>query len=105
MCESLHEQAVRMRRSPTEAEAVVWRRIRRNRLGVKFRRQHVINRFIVDFYCPELALAVEIDGRVHETQQERDKERESILRGVGCCIIRFKNEQVLTAPNVVVREI
>jgi len=61
----------------------------------KFRRQHVINKFIVDFYCIELGLVIEIDGNIHKKQEEADIEREEFLKSKGCHIIRFTNEEVL----------
>lgn len=84
---------------------MVWHRLKGNRLGVKFRRQHVINRFIVDFYCPKLGLVIEIDGKIHDIQFGRYRERDSILTGLGCQIVRFSNEEVLHSPKAVVQKI
>jgi len=69
----------------------------RNRrfLGVKFRRQHVVEGFVADFCCHTLKFIVEIDGWVHNKQKDYDKMREDILRSKGYTIIRFKNEDVV----------
>ncbi len=63
--------------------------------GYKFRRQHSIDRFIVDFFCREAALIIEIDGPIHEKQVEADQERQEILTQMGFHFLRFTNDQVL----------
>ena len=83
-----------MRREPTNAEQILWQEMRAKKLGVKFRRQHLIDQFIVDFYCVELGLVVEVDGEIHERQRSVDLEREQILNALGCSIIRFNNKAV-----------
>jgi very-short-patch-repair endonuclease len=85
-----------MRRQPTAAEAALWRGIRhRHRTGLKFRRQHAIGRFILDFCCPELKLVIEVDGAIHETQKDRDAARTQALEAGGYHVLRFRNEDVL----------
>jgi len=80
----------------TEAERVLWSRLRANRLqNLHFRRQVVIRGFIADFYCHAARLIIEVDGAVHETQVEHDVERERILTSIGYRILRFSNEDVL----------
>ena len=93
--ESLHPSAIKMRKKGTLAEDKLWEELRGKKLGVKFRRQHIIDSFIVDFYCVEKALVVEVDGEIHLSQVEKDSERDSVLVGLGCRVIRFSNEQVL----------
>ena len=84
-----------MRKEPTNAEASLWTRLCKRQLdGLKFRRQHIIQYFIVDFYCPKSKLVIEIDGPVHEVQEEYDQEREKILQELGYQVIRFKNSEV-----------
>ncbi|MCR5889821.1 UvrD-helicase domain-containing protein [Hymenobacter sp. J193] len=95
--------AKEMRRHPTPAEEVLWQELRDGKLGAKFRRQHVIGSFIVDFVCIPALLVVEIDGEVHgdHEQAEYDAGRTHELEGLGYRIIRFTNEQVLhQLPNV-----
>lgn len=88
--------ARRMRREPTKAERILWQRLRRRQLGdYKFRRQHPIGNYIVDFYCAETKLIVEVDGDVHAYQKEKDTERTAVLEAQGYRVIRFWNGQVL----------
>ena len=95
-----------MRREPTAGEAVLWELLRDRRLGgFKFRRQHTIGRFVVDFYCAERNLVVEIDGRIHETTREQDAARESFLHGLGFTIIRFENRMVMEEAKQVLKAI
>jgi very-short-patch-repair endonuclease len=71
----------------------------------KFRRQHTIDRFVVDFYCAEACLVIEVDGPVHQETQEQDAERQAILESLGLRVIRFKNDEVLTDVGSVVKRI
>ena len=84
------EQAARtMRREPTRAEEVLWGALRRNQVaGLKFRRQHPVGRFVLDFYCASCKLAVEVDGDVHDEQTERDAERTKVLERYGYRVLR-----------------
>jgi very-short-patch-repair endonuclease len=70
--EALKPLARQMRHNPTEAENVLWQRLRDKGIGVKFRRQHAIDRFIVDFYCAKSQLLIEVDGEIHDYTQEED---------------------------------
>ena len=86
-----------LRGRETPAEQVLWDALRGRRLeGMKFRRQHPVGPFIADFCCVEQRLIVEVDGEIHETQQDRDTEREELLRTAGYHLLRFTNKQVLT---------
>jgi very-short-patch-repair endonuclease len=90
-------RARELRKTATEAERVLWNFLRNRKLdGLKFRRQHRIDRFILDFYCAEKRLGIEIDGSVHDTptQQERDAERTKELEERGIRLLRFKNRTV-----------
>ena len=95
------ELAHRFRREPTGAEAQAWRRLRGRRcLGLKFRRQQVISGYVVDFYCAELALVIEIDGSVHDEIERRlmDAVREERLRAAGVRhLLRVANAHVSRA--------
>jgi very-short-patch-repair endonuclease len=79
----------------TPAEKILWQELRANKLRVHFRRQQVIAGFIVDFYCHKAGLVVEVDGDVHDLQQEEDTRREKVLSEMGLRIVRFRNEEVL----------
>jgi very-short-patch-repair endonuclease len=82
-----------MRRNMTPAEQALWQQLRNNKLdGFHFRRQQVIDGFIVDFYCHTAGLAVEVDGDAHDTLYDMD--RDLILRQRGIRVIRFRNEQI-----------
>jgi 5-methyltetrahydrofolate--homocysteine methyltransferase len=83
------------RKEMTEAEQQIWTIVRGRRLaGLKFRRQHAIGRFIVDFICIEHKLIVEVDGKIHESSYDEDKERQNYLQNLGYKVIRFSNDEV-----------
>ena len=87
-----------LRSAMTPAEQVLWTKLRSKQCdSFKFRRQHAIGPFIVDFFCPEQLLIVEIDGDVHaeETQRTKDLQREKYLRSLGLQVIRYTNHEVL----------
>jgi very-short-patch-repair endonuclease len=96
------QRAKELRREMTPAEKLLWQELRANKLGVHFRRQQVIAGFIVDFYCHKTALVVEVDGDVHDLQQEEDARREKALSELGLKIVRFKNDDVLKDLSAVV---
>lgn len=96
------QRAKQMRREPTSAEDELWKRLRGNRLnGLHFRRQQVIDGFVVDFYCHAHALIVEVDGSIHASQVEEDALRERHLRERGFRMLRFSNEDVICHPEIV----
>ena len=78
-----------MRVNQTEPEEMVWELVRGERLGFKFRRQHGIGDFIVDFYCPKKKLVIEVDGKFHKEQKEQDDARDAILKSDGLKIVRI----------------
>ena len=71
----------------------------------QFRRQHVIDRFIVDFYCPAAKLVLEVDGPVHDSTQEEDAIRQQFLESLGLHVLRFTNEEVLNRSDDVLTAI
>ncbi len=77
------QRSRKLRREMTPAEKLLWQEVRANKLGVRFRRQQVIQGFIVDFYCHRTGLVVEVDGDFHDLQKEEDERREKVLRGWG----------------------
>ncbi|AIE73605.1 MULTISPECIES: endonuclease domain-containing protein [unclassified Synechocystis] len=91
------EQAARtLRKGATQAEKILWHSLRnRQILGFKFRRQHPIGNFIVDFYCPQLKLVIEVDGSIHHSRQEYDQYRSGKLKEFGHYVLRFTNDQVI----------
>jgi very-short-patch-repair endonuclease len=101
-------KAQSLRENSTEAEVYLWERLKSNQFqGLKFRRQHPIGIYIVDFYCHQNRLIIEIDGGYHNTleQIEKDKERTSFLVFQGLKVIRFTNEQLLTEIDAVLEKI
>jgi very-short-patch-repair endonuclease len=84
-----------LRNDPTPAEARLWKYLRRKQVdGWRFRRQHVFDRFIVDFYCPSARLVIEVDGPIHDQQREYDALRTEFLESLGLRVLRFENEDV-----------
>jgi len=93
------KMAEELRIRMTQAEITLWEALRDKRLdGIKFRRQHPIGRFIVDFYCHKYLLVIELDGGIHLAKdvKERDIDREAELKELGLYIIRFKNKEVIS---------
>ena len=101
-------QARDLRKNMTEAEGVLWKRLRRkSMLGVKFRRQQIIEGFIADFFCETSKLVVEVDGEIHELsdQKKKDEHRRNVFAARGLKELRFSNKRVLTDINGVLQEI
>ena len=85
-----------LRQDQTKAESILWSHLRSRKMGVRFRRQHSIENFIVDFYCHELKLIIELDGYIHgeEENKKKDKIRQNILEKLGYKVVRYRNEQI-----------
>ncbi len=101
----LKEKAQSMRNEPTPAEGVLWKALKGKQLGVKFRQQHIVDRFIVDFCSLELQLIIEVDGEIHDRQQAKDRERTKILELSGYRVIRFTNREILNNLERVLNKI
>ena len=103
----LKERAEEMRKNPTEAERVLWEALRANGLDVKFRQQHIIEDFIVDFYCNKYKVTIEVDGDYHNTDDQTisDKQRTARLNELGYTELRFTNEEVLCDLDRVLKTI
>ena len=102
----LIEKAKEMRANPTKAESALWSALKGKKLNnYKFRQQHLIEQFIVDFVCLDRSLVVEVDGKIHETQADKDKERTLLLNDVGFKVIRFTNEEVIDNIHEVLKKI
>jgi very-short-patch-repair endonuclease len=93
------------RQEPTAAETLLWSALRKQQLcGLPFRRQHPVDRFILDFYCPRKKLAVELDGASHDGRESVDQARTDALATLNIRVIRFRNEEVLNdLPSVLQR--
>ena len=102
------EFARQLRANLTECERLLWRRLRNRQLsGFKFRRQHPLPPYVLDFYCVELGLAVELDGGQHydEAGQAKDRRRTDYLRQQGLEVLRFSNLDVLHNLDGVLAEL
>ena len=99
------EHAKQQRKEPTEAEEKLWQEIRNEKLGFKFRRQHLIDRFIVDFVCLFKGLVIEVDGDIHEFTKEEDELRTLALNQHGFSVIRFTNNEVFNDLQNVLKKI
>jgi very-short-patch-repair endonuclease len=98
----------RLRQRQTEAEKKLWEYLRAKRLmGLKFRRQRPIGRYIADFYCAETHLAIELDGSVHDTkdQEAYDKIRQEIIEVRGIRVLRIRNEEIEKDIDEVLKKI
>ena len=87
------------RQQPTRAEDLLWRALRRGQLGVKFRRQHAVGDFVLDFYCAQAQLAVEIDGPSHAALEDCDRWRDERLAARGIRVLRLPDEFVRSDPE------
>ena len=96
-----------LRANMPKPEQVLWQRIRRKQLGVKFRRQHGIGRYIVDFYCGELNLVIEIDGDSHFSDEGKEKDtiRDAFMEALGIKVLRFTNEEVMKQTESVLERL
>lgn len=90
------ELAKHLRNNMTESEKLLWSILRMKKFdGFKFRCQHPVYRYILDFYCHEKRLAIEIDGKVHDSQKEYDRYRDEFLKSLDIITLRIKDEDVL----------
>lgn len=102
-----------LRQNSTESERLLWESVRAKKLGKKFYRQYPIFHdltgketfFVSDFYCHEMKLIIELDGKYHQYRLKADKERTKILNHLGLKVIRFKNEEVINYLDGVVVKI
>ncbi len=104
----LKRPARTLRTNMTDAEQKLWHRIRRKQIqGLQFYRQKPLLTFIVDFYCPEAKLVIELDGDQHfeAAHQVKDQERDAAFAGLGLLVLRFDNRQVLTETHAVMEMI
>ncbi len=103
--EELKQLSIRNRNNPTEAEYIMWQFLRKNNYGCKFIRQKPIFRFIVDFYCRKLLLAIEIDGNSHDSKKDYDQHRDRYLQSVNIKTLRFTNDEVLNNFDSVLKRL
>jgi very-short-patch-repair endonuclease len=97
--------AKKLRKNSTLSEVLLWNRLKNNQLGFDFHRQKPIGNYIVDFYCPDLLLAIEIDGNSHRFKAKEDLERQKELEEMGVEFLRFTDLQVKKEIDQVVEDI
>jgi very-short-patch-repair endonuclease len=91
---------------PTDAELLLWRRLRRRQVeGQKFRRQHAVGPYVLDFFCHERGLAIEVDGSQHMEMAAEDLRRTRYLATLGIKVMRFTNHEVLTETDAVLEAV
>ena len=93
----------KLRHQTTPAEKLLWRSLKNSGVGTKFRRQHRVGPYVLDFYCPEHKLAIEIQGGIHDDvpRSEYDAERLAYLESQGIRVLLFENRELLEIPNYV----
>jgi len=95
-----------LRKNQTKTEQIIWEELRNRKfLNLKFKRQHLIEGYIVDFYCPKLKLAIEIDGLIHLKRIKEDKLRQKDIEAKGVRFIRFKNKEVQNNLKLVLKKL
>ncbi|MCX6745586.1 MAG: endonuclease domain-containing protein, partial [Candidatus Parcubacteria bacterium] len=96
-----------LRKNMTKAEVVLWQKLKGKNLGYKFRRQFGVGPYIVDFYCPQIKLGIEIDGGVHafKSAQIRDKIRQKFLESKDLYVKRYWNSEILNNCDSVIEDI
>ncbi len=94
--EGIIKKARTLRRENTKAEKILWKALRNNSLGMKWRRQHPIDMFILDFYAPSLKIAIELDGSPHSLKEnkEYDQDRTAYLEFKSVKVLRFWNSEI-----------
>lgn len=104
---NLREHRKELRKNSTPQEEKLWWYLRREQFGVKFRRQHGIGGYIVDFFCKEKRLIVEVDGEIHNTKanQEYDSVRDKFITDFGYLILRISNSEVDNDIEAVLKKI
>ena len=104
--EKLKPLAREMRHESTPEENILWQQLRNRKiLGFKFRRQHSIDRFILDFYCSEANLVIEVEGPIHQFTQVYDSLRKEYLETLGLKIFRFTNDEINDNLDIVMKKI
>jgi very-short-patch-repair endonuclease len=104
--EGLVAGAKELRHRLTAAEQVLWSALRGRGIGgLRFRRQHPVGPFVLDFFCPAAKLVIEVDGPIHEQQREQDQARTEHLEAYGYRVLRFTNQEVMTNLEAVVAQI
>ncbi len=95
-----------LRNQQTNSEKIVWELIRdRKFMNLKFRRQHVIEGFVLDFYCHEIRLGIEIDGGIHNKRKDYDRLRQEVIESEGITLLRIKNRDILDCKRSILTKL
>jgi very-short-patch-repair endonuclease len=94
-----------LRNNATVPEKQLWERLRKRQLGYKFTRQYSVGNYILDFYCPEKKLGLEIDGEIHNQQKEKDEYRTRTIKELGIKIARFNNSEIENDINSILNKL
>ena len=99
--------AKKLRSELTHSEMVLWGFLRTKPFGYKFRRQHPLGSYIVDFYCHRLKLVIEVDGSIHNSKEIKkyDEERQKVIEEYGIKVVRFANNQIMNSLEKVIRQL
>ena len=105
--EGIIKKARILRKEDTKAEKILWKELRNNKLGAKWRRQHPVDMYILDFYCPKIKLCIELDGSLHKIKENRDydKNRDEYLKNKNIRTIRFWNSEIEKNIKIVLEKI
>ncbi len=103
----IFQKAMELRNRSTPAEELLWNYLRKDQLGSKFRRQHPCGIYVLDFYCHELQLAIELDGSIHQLEavKKNDVIRENTIKRLGITILRFDNREVFHNVETILNQI
>ena len=103
----IFERARLLRKNQTQAELVLWEYLRKHPFGKKFRRQHPLKIYIVDFYCHQLKLVIEVDGAIHDQEQMQVKDmiRQKSLESDGLIVLRIRNEDIFADMHKVIEKV
>jgi len=98
--------ARQLRKGQTRAEKIVWELVRNRKFrGLKFRRQHVVEGFVLDFYCPEIKLGIEVDGGIHARRKDYDALRQEVIESEGITIVRITNRELLDRKRLILEKL
>lgn len=101
----LKERRQDLRKNQTLAESILWDKLRREQLGYKFRRQHSIGGYILDFCCLKKKLIIEVDGPIHKFQKKDDRVRDKFFTDLGFLVLRLKNEEIEKDLDIAINKI
>jgi len=98
--------ARRLRKEQTKAEKIVWELLRNRKFKkYKFRRQHVIEGFVLDFYCHEIRLGIEVDGSIHLRRKDYDELRQEVIESKGIVITRITNKEIREDKRLILKKL